>query len=104
VPSRYKVTLTKKAVNDILQCSEYIRERSMDVEIALLWEASLQQHLSQLKMFPTGYPMYEVEPYRKLLHGRYVVLFRVDEIESEVIVCRVFHSARLDKNIGSIES
>jgi plasmid stabilization system protein ParE len=103
VPSRYKVTLTGKAKVDILLCAEYIFERSLDMDIALMWEASLYEHLKQLETFPAGYPEYEIRPYRKLLHGRYIALFRIDEVESEVIVCGVFHSARLRESIGPVE-
>ena len=90
------------AKRDIAGCADFILERSMDPDIPLLWEDSLLEHLEQLETFPNSYPIHEGN-YRKLLHGRYITIFRVDETLYEVTVCRIIHSARRIDNAGPIE-
>jgi plasmid stabilization system protein ParE len=53
--------------------------------------------------FPEGYALFGELPYRKLIHTPYLVVFRVDLASQFVVICRVFHGARLLDNIGPLE-
>lgn len=104
MPKRYGVRITPQARDDILEIAAYITDQSEDPNIAELWETSLYEQMQMLELFPNSYPPFAIRPCRKMLHGRYIVLFRVEEEAREVVVCRVFHGARLVENIGPIEA
>ena len=103
MPERFAVILKPQAVQDIYSISDYIAERSQDLDVALHWEESIHSHIARLEYFPSGYSHFVIEPYRKMLHGQYLILFRIEEVESRVIVCRVIHAGRLPENTGPVE-
>jgi plasmid stabilization system protein ParE len=101
---RYAVRLTPQARDDIVNIAAYIGEQSEDDYIGDLWEASLNEQLQRLDCFPNSYPLFSIRPYRKMIHGRYVIVFRVNEELREVLICRVFHGARLVRSVGPLEA
>ena len=103
MPSSYSIIIKPQALEDILSIASYIAEESGDLGVALSWEMSIHEHLSRLELFPHGYSSAEVQPYRKLIHGRYLIYFRIDADERNVIVCRVVNGMMFLKNVGPIE-
>jgi len=99
----YKVVIKPRAWEDILESAYHICEQSADDDVGSLWLESIQQHIRQLDLFPNSYSRYEVAPYRKIHHGRYLILYRVDDEALQVTVCRIVDGARLPENIGPIE-
>jgi len=101
---KYIVIYSPLAREDIFGIARYIGEQSQDQDVPLRWEAALYERIRRLEAFPNSHPRYQVSQYRKIHHGPYVVLYRVDPAEMVVKVCRVFHGARLSENIGPLES
>jgi len=100
---RYTVRLQPRARDDIVNIVAHIGEQSEDDYIGDLWEASVYEQLQRLDCFPNSYPTFSIQPYRKMIHGRYIIVFRVNDELREVQVCRVFHAARLVESIGPLE-
>lgn len=103
MPELYRIRFTLKAETDLLECADSLARRSNDPWIARVWYLSILQHIQRLELFPDGYPPFSILPYRKLIHSPYLVMFRIDNVAEEVLVCRVFHGARLLENVGPTE-
>ena len=100
----YLVVFKPQALDDIFQIASYIAEKSQDLDVALLWVESVHEHVEHLVKFPHGYSIFEIPPYRKINHGRYLVVYRIDEEAEKVVICRVVHGTRLSENLGPIET
>jgi len=101
---RYSVIYSPLAREDIFSLACYIGEQSQDQDVALRWEAALYERIRQLVAFPSSHSRYEIGPYRKIHHGRYLIVYRVDNEALEVTVCRVVAGERLAENIGPVEN
>ena len=100
----YKVIIKPRAWEDIREIAYHICEQSEDDDLGNLWLESIQQHVMKLDLFPNSYSRYEIAPYRKIHHGRYLIVYRVDDEALEVTVCRVVAGERLAGNIGPVEN
>ena len=55
----------------------------------------LKKQLITLETMPHMYPEYELDPFfRKTVINDYLLFYSVDEIKHQVIIHRIFHSAR----------
>jgi plasmid stabilization system protein ParE len=88
---------------DLLQIVEDIAERCSDMEVGENWASALVAKTRQLRWFPKSHPEYEVKRYRKLIHGEYLIVYRIFEKSQRVLICRVFHGARSRKSIGRLQ-
>jgi plasmid stabilization system protein ParE len=100
VPERYSIHFLNQAKDDLRSIAEFIEERSCDYQVARLWLESVSHVVRQLEMFPNSHPPHNRTPFRKLIHGRYLILFEVNEEEREVLISGILHSARLEKEPG----
>jgi plasmid stabilization system protein ParE len=101
--SSYRLFLTPYAIDDIEECTARIAEVSQDQPIADEWKNSILRHIEILRDFPESYPKYQIARYRRVLHGNYLIIYRIDKDSLTVVVCRILHTSRLIENSGEIE-
>ena len=101
---KFRVVFAGRSVQDLEDIAPYLAERSGGPWFGEIWLDSILEHIERLEQFPFGYPEFCVAPYRKLFHGRYLVIFRIDELSGEVFVVRVIHGMRLGENVGPLKS
>lgn len=78
VREKFRVVFAGRSVQDLEDIAAYLAERSGDPWVGELWLDSMLEHVERLEQFPFGYPEFCVAPYWKLIHGRYLVIFRID--------------------------
>lgn len=96
----YTIGYTETAENLIWQQAQHIAEASGFVNRAIDWLQDLYRAIERLEQSPRGCNIAEEDrefPYevRKLIVGEYLVLFRIDDEASRVIVIGLRHGARL---------
>ncbi|MFX1681694.1 type II toxin-antitoxin system RelE/ParE family toxin [Mitsuaria sp. CC2] len=86
------VHLLAEAERDLLDIHEYIArddERRADAFVL-----ELRRKIASLSHSPDAHPLIGHGDVRRRLHGRYLILFRLDIRRDRVTVHRVLHSAR----------
>ncbi|PIM54833.1 plasmid stabilization protein [Roseateles chitinivorans] len=87
-----RVHLLPEAEQDLIAIHEYIARH--DRRRALAFVLSLRDKIEALSHMPDAHPFIGRGDVRRRLHGRYVILFRLDLARSRVTVQRVLHSAQ----------
>ena len=95
--------MTPAAESDALSIARWIAERSGDPFVAEAWLAGLAAAMETLESFPFANPANSIKPYRRIVFGRYLVVYRIDSSRRQVTVCRCIHASRLAENAGPME-
>jgi plasmid stabilization system protein ParE len=95
VPNRFRIILLDQAKDDITSIARFIEERSFDRETALIWIDSVMDAIMTLEVFPNSHPRFKYSPFRKMIHGDYLIFYEVDDENDEVCVTRIVHAKRL---------
>ncbi|MCY3021640.1 MAG: type II toxin-antitoxin system RelE/ParE family toxin [Planctomycetota bacterium] len=101
---RYLVVIKPQAIADIEDAAAFIEEQSGDSCVADLWETAAYEQIKHLETFPNSYPRFSRRKYRHITYGRYLIVYRVDDVELKVVVCRVVSAWRDRQRIGPMES
>ena len=93
---KYTVSITATAESDISEIFDYIARNTPHA--AAGWVDEVERQIRSLERFPLRCPVIPESEglgvaYRHLLYGKYRTIFRIEE--SQVIVLRVIHGARL---------
>ena len=55
----------------------------------------LEKNVSLLETMPYMYPVYDADPFfRRMVIGDYLLFYAVDEDREQIVIHRIFHSAR----------
>ncbi|HXO68253.1 MAG TPA: type II toxin-antitoxin system RelE/ParE family toxin [Bradyrhizobium sp.] len=89
-----KLRLTRRAVRNLTDIADYLRERNP--EAALRVGAAIDKSLQNLVLFPHAGRKQEVDGVRKVVTRRYpyLVYYRTDEVDGEIVIIAIRHSAR----------
>jgi plasmid stabilization system protein ParE len=89
-----KLRFTPRAVQNIVQISDYLRERNP--KAALRVRAAIYHGLDNLLLFADAGRMQSVEGIRKLVTAKYAYLiyYRVDRAHDEIVILSVKHPAQ----------
>lgn len=90
----YRVKLTDRALRDLDRIYAYIAQNLQEPELAWKLVDRIEAGILSLETMPYRCPerkvgAYAFRGYRQLLIQNYVVIFRVDEIQKQVIVVTV---------------
>ena len=89
----YKISYKAYAERDMWQITDYISDDS--IHAAQKFLSTLKEKISSLSDMPYRYPKIDPDKeYRKMVVGRYVVLYVVEERAKKVIIMRVVHGMR----------
>ena len=94
--NKYRIWYTPLAVDDLDLAFSYIAQENLQAAKELL--DKLENAVLQLKDFPylgVVFPnkeTYEVTGYRYLAVDAYVIFYRIDDVQKEIQIARVFHS------------
>lgn len=95
---RYKIVLTDSALADLEEIYQYITERLMEKNIANKVINRIEKEILLLESNPYRCIEVVVKPhkrkFRKLLIRKYVVLYRINEYNKEVIIESVIYGKR----------
>lgn len=91
---KYKVVVSEEALEDIQAVFHYIGEAECLPITARRWVDSIETAIKGLHYMPYRYPRYEFQiaeagELRKLVVGRYLVLYTISDAEHQVSVYRV---------------
>ena len=89
-----KLRFTPRAVRDLGEIADYLRERNP--EAALRVRAAILGSLQNLVLFPQVGRQQKIEGIRKLVTRPYpyLVYYMIDEPAQEIIIITIQHSAR----------
>ena len=89
-----KLRFTRRAVQDLTDIADYIRERN--TQAALRVRAAILESIQNLVLFPQVGRQQKVEGVRKLVtrHYPYLVYYTADESAEEIIIITIQHPAR----------
>jgi toxin ParE1/3/4 len=89
-----KLRFTPRAVRDLTDIGDYIRERNP--KAALRVRAAILESLQNLVLFPQVGRQQKVEAVRKLVtrHYPYLVYYTADDAAEEIVVIAIQHPAR----------
>jgi addiction module RelE/StbE family toxin len=89
-----KLRFTPRAVQDIVQISDYLHERNPDA--ALRVRAAIYQGLDNLLLFADAGRMQSTEGVRKLVTAKfyYLIYYQVDRTSDEIVILSVKHPAQ----------
>lgn len=96
---KYTVIVSEEALEDIQAVFHYISDKECLPATARRWVDSLETAVNALNYQPYRYPQYEIQipgvsSLRKLVVGKYLVLYTVDDSKQLVSVFRVISSRR----------
>lgn len=96
--SRYRVVLTDSALTDLEEIYVYIKERLMEKNIAARLIDRIEKEILLLESSPHRCIEVIVKPhkrkFRKLVVGKYIVIYRINESNKEVIIDSVIYGKR----------
>ena len=89
-----KARYTPRAVSDLIEIADYIRQFS--TVSASKVRGEIQRTIDMLERFPYSGPRTDVEPVRKIVVRRYpyIVYYIVDAGRHEIVVITVQHGSR----------
>ena len=94
----YKILLTDSAKSDLEEIYKYIAEKLIEVDTANKIMEMIEKEIILLETNPYGCIEIIVKPhkrkYRKLLIGKYIVLFRIIERNKEVVIDNIIYGKR----------
>ena len=96
--SHYKVILTDSAKEDLNEIYEYISFKLLENNSAKRLMKNIEKNILRLENYP--YLCVEVnvkphnEPYRKLLIGKYIALYRVNEKNKQVNIFNIVYGKK----------
>ena len=89
----YEVVFLPDAELDLLDIEEYLSQ--FYPTTAGKFFSKLKKQLSLLQEMPHLYSEYEIDPFfRKMVISDFLLFYVVDEERQQIIVHRIFHSAR----------
>lgn len=96
---KYEVKVLNKAAQDIERIYRYVSETLLEPQAAQRMAAQLSEAILSLEEMPYRFPerqwgKYAKRGYRQLLVKKYLVVYRVNEKQSQVIVVTVQHGSR----------
>lgn len=99
---RFRVEVTDHAADSIDEYRRFIAEQSGSPKVASDWTDAVYNKIDVLRYMPTRFALageaakcsYEV---RRLLIGKYIALYHVDEVAEIVHVLAFRHGARLPR-------
>ncbi|TWT96606.1 Plasmid stabilization system protein [Botrimarina colliarenosi] len=97
---RYRIEISDRAMKDIEDYVGYIQRQSGSIEIGLRWGESVLKAIEALQTTPTKFQIAAEQVYcdyevRRVLIGKYLALYHVDETALIVKVLSFRHGARL---------
>lgn len=89
-----RLRFTPRATRDLAEIAEYIHERSLNA--ALRVRGVILQSLDDLLLFPELGKRQTIRDVRKLVSRKYsyIVYYRIDRANDEIVVLTVQHHAR----------
>ena len=96
----YRVLYTESVRADIAAHVRYLQDQQVSPEVIENWFAGLFDLIDSLYQWPLRYPVAEPESramgfeVRKIIYGRYLVFYRVDQAQHLVEVLAFRHGAR----------
>lgn len=102
--NNYRITLTRRAVEDIKDIGDYISFMLLEPDISTNFIKSLKNSISQLKLFPYKFPLIQDDHLQNqgihcMPHKNYYIFYKVIESIQTVIVLRIGYNKRNWKNI-----
>ncbi len=102
----YRLVLTRKAKDDIIDVGDYITYTLLEPNTAHKLVTGLRDAISSLKEFPERFPMVDdivlsSQGIRCMPYKNYYVFYQIEEIVHTVIVLRVGYNRRNWKEILS---
>lgn len=101
---KYRITLTERAKNDIIDIGDYITYTLLEPDISRKFIKGLKNSISQLKFFPYKFPLIQDDilqnrnihcmPYRN-----YYIFYEIADAAQIVIILRVGYNRRNWKDI-----
>lgn len=96
---KYEVKLLARAVQDMEKIYRYISETLLEPQTAERIASQLSQEILSLEEIPYRFPerrwgKYAKRGYRQLLVKKFLVVYRINEKQSQVIVVTVQHGSR----------
>lgn len=96
---KFTVIVSEEALEDIQAVFRFIAEVECLPITARRWVDSIETAIKNLDYMPYRYPRYELQiaeiaELQKLVVGRYLVLYTVDEFKHQVSVLRVISAQR----------
>ena len=89
----YQVVFTKEAELDLVGIEEYLSQFYAGT-VRSFFE-KLKKKVSLLETMPYMYPEYDADPFfRRMVIGDYLLFYAVDEEREQIVIHRIFHSAR----------
>jgi addiction module RelE/StbE family toxin len=98
MPDLYKISFLDKAKDDITEIYRYISETFSSPRAANNLMDEIDKSISYLEQNPMLYPLSKIDGYRKCVVKNYIVIYRVDDINKEILIVRVFHGTQNYEN------
>ncbi len=100
----YRITLTKRAGDDIIDIGDYITYVLLEPDTSKNFIKGLRKSISQLKFFPYKFPLVQDEVLQKhnircMPYKNYYIFYKIIEATQVVIVLRIGYNQRNWKNI-----
>lgn len=97
--NRFEIILTPSALNDMRGIYEYITETLLSGTAAENLIDKIEDRILQLEMFPYSCELVQDEAlrtkgYRKLIIDNYIVFYKVEDIEGQVVIMRILYGAQ----------
>ena len=91
----YKIILTDTAKLDLEEIYEYINKKLKEHNLALKITSKIEKNILSLENNPYRYMEVKIKrhniPYRRLIVGKYIVLYRIKEEYKEVIISSIIY-------------
>ncbi|WP_122819286.1 type II toxin-antitoxin system RelE/ParE family toxin [Varibaculum vaginae] len=103
--AKFTVSYTRAAYNDLRGITSYISYSLLAPESAKRQTESIREQIRDLDTLPLRYPLVGWEPWRsmgirRVITGKYVIFYEVDEDQEKAEVIRVVYSGRNLKEIA----
>lgn len=94
----YEVILTDSAKLDLEEIYEYIKDNLKESDVANQLMSKIESDILRLEQYPFSCMEVKVKPhkklYRKLVTGKYIVLYRVEEEDKQVVILNVIYGKK----------
>lgn len=102
--NEYRITLTQRAKDDIINIGDYITYTLLEPDISSNFIKGLRTSISQLKFFPYKFPLVQDEimqnqGIRCMPYKNYYIFFEIVESMHVVIILRIGYNRRNWKDI-----
>ena len=96
--NNYKIVLTDSAKIDLEEIYKYISENLLEINTANKLMNKIEKEILLLEVNPYRYIEVEVKPNkkkrRKLVIGKYIALYRINEELNEVVIDNIIYGKR----------